>query len=91
VAIGFKTAPEFAGFAPTFEIIVGIRSLFKSDDLCELAKQQRKGPSGADYADSHIVLVEHKDITVEAGSMLGNNHNPKLPNLNFATIYNLCI
>jgi hypothetical protein len=37
------------------------------------------------------VLVEHKDITVEAGSMLGNNHNPKLPNLNFATIYNLCI
>jgi len=91
VTIRLKTTPEFADFAPTFEIIVGIRSLFKRDDLCELAKQQRKGPSGTDYADSHIVLVEHKDITVQAGFMLGNNHNPKLPNLNFATIYNLCI
>jgi len=80
VAIRLKTTPEFAHLAPTVEIIVGIIALFQGDNLGKLTKQQRKCPFGTDYTDSHIMLVQHKDITVQAGFMLGSNHNSKLPN-----------
>lgn len=69
-AIRLEIALEFADLAPALEIVVGVCALLVRDDLCKLAKEQRKCPSGADYADSHIVLVQDKNITVQAGFKL---------------------
>ena len=67
VAIRLEIAFEFADLAPGLEIVVCISTLLKRDDLCNLAKEQRKCPSGTDNADSHIVLVQDKHATIQAG------------------------
>ncbi len=66
-AIRLEIALEFADLAPRVEIVVGVCALLEGDDLGELAKEQRKGPFGADNADSHIVLVQDKNATIQAG------------------------
>ncbi|MFZ0033598.1 MAG: hypothetical protein WAK60_01245 [Sedimentisphaerales bacterium] len=66
-AIRLEIALEFADLAPGLEIVVGVCALLVRDDLCKLAKEQRKCPSGADNADGHIMLVQDKDITIQAG------------------------
>jgi hypothetical protein len=70
LAIRLEITFELAYLAPVLEIVVCINTLLKRDDLSKLAKEQRKCPSGADYANSHIVLVQDKDITVQAGFKL---------------------
>lgn len=67
LAIQLEITLEFADIAPALEIVVCISTLLKRDYLGKLAKEQRKCPSGADYADSHIMLVQDKNITVQAG------------------------
>ena len=67
LAIRLEIAFELAYLAPALEIVVCISTLLKRDYLGKLAKEQRKCPSGADNADSHIVLVQDKNITVQAG------------------------
>lgn len=66
-AIRLEIALEFADLAPGLETVVGVCALLVRDDLGKLAKEQRKCPSGADYADSHIVLVQDKNIAIQAG------------------------
>jgi len=66
-AIRLEIALEFADLAPGAEIVVGVYALLVRDDLGKLAKEQRKCPFGADNADSHIVLVQDKNITIQAG------------------------
>ena len=70
LAIRLEIAFEFTDLAPGLEIVVCISTLLKRDYFSKLAKEQRKCPSGADNADSHIVLVQDKDITVQAGFKL---------------------
>jgi hypothetical protein len=66
-AIRLEIALEFADLAPGLEIVVGVCTLLEGDDLGKLAKEQRKRPFGADNADSHIVLVQNKNIAIQAG------------------------
>jgi hypothetical protein len=66
--------PELAYLTPALEVIVGIFALLKRDDLCKVAKEQRESPSGSDYSDGHIMLVEDKHITVQPGFELANHH-----------------
>jgi len=66
-AVRLEVALEFAYIAPTLEIVVGVCALLERDDLGKLSKEQRERPFGADYADSHIVLVQDKNIAVQAG------------------------
>ncbi len=73
-AIRLEIAFEFADLAPALEIVVGVCALLERDDLGELAKQQRECSSGADYADGHIMFVQHEDITVQGGFELTGNH-----------------
>ena len=75
MSIGLEISFELAYLAPALEIIVGIRALLDRNDLSKLAKQQGKGPPGSYYADGHIMLVQHENITVKPGFMLRNNHN----------------
>jgi len=70
LAIRLEITFELAYLAPALEIVVCINTLLKRDYLSKLAKEQRERPSGADYADSHIVLVQDKNITVQAGFKL---------------------
>ena len=70
LAIRLEITFELAYLAPALEIVVCINTLLKRDDLGKLAKEQRKCPSGADNADSHIMLIQDKDITVQAGFKL---------------------
>ncbi len=79
VSIRLELPSELAYLAPALEIIVGISVLLQRDDLGEVAKEQRERPSGPDYADGHIVLVQHKDVTVKPGFELTGNHNSYLP------------
>jgi hypothetical protein len=74
VSIRLEITPELAYLTPALEVIVGISVLLKRDDLGKVAKQQRKCPSGSHYADSHIMLVEDKHITVQPGFELVSNH-----------------
>jgi len=67
VAIRLEIAFEFADLAPGVEIVVGICALLEGDDLGKLAAEQRESAPCADNADSHIMLVQDKDITIEAG------------------------
>ena len=66
-AIRLEIALEFADLAPGVEIVVGVSALLEGDDLGKLATEQGKGPSCADNADSHIVLVQDKNATIQAG------------------------
>jgi hypothetical protein len=70
LAIRLEITFELAYLAPVLEIVVCISTLLKRDYLSKLAKEQRKCPPGTDYANSHIVLVQDKDITVQAGFKL---------------------
>ena len=65
VPIRLEITPELAYLAPAMEIVVGISTLLKGDDLGKVAEQQGKGPFGADYANRHIMLVEHKHVTIQ--------------------------
>lgn len=65
--IRLEIALEFADLAPGLEIVVGVSALLVRDDLGKLVKEQSKGASGADNADSHIVLVQDKNATIQAG------------------------
>ena len=65
VSVRLEMSPELANPAPAFEVIVGVFALLKGNDLGKVATQERKSSSGADYADSHIVFVEDKDIAVQ--------------------------
>ncbi len=78
--IRLETALELAYIAPALEIVVGIIALLDIDHLCEPAKQQRECPSGTDYTDGHIMPVQDKDITVQAGFRFSDNHNQQLSN-----------
>ncbi|MHC4280631.1 MAG: hypothetical protein ACYSUJ_10810 [Planctomycetota bacterium] len=51
VAIGIKIPLEFADFAPTLEVVVGVGA------LCQVAEEQRKCPFCPHDADCHIVLI----------------------------------
>ncbi len=75
VSIRLETAPELAYIAPALEIIVGISTLLKRDYLGKVAEQQGKSPPGADYADRHIMPVQHKDVTVQTGLILNSTHS----------------
>lgn len=66
-AIRLEIALEFADLAPGVEIVVGVYALLVRDDLGKLATEQGKGPSCPDNADSHIVLVQDKNIAIQAG------------------------
>jgi hypothetical protein len=66
-AIRLEIALEFADLAPGVEIVVGVYALLAGDDLGKLATEQGKGPSCPDNADSHIVLVQDKNATIQAG------------------------
>ena len=70
LAIRLEITFELAYLAPALEIVVCINTLLKRDYLSKLAKEQRKCPPGTDYANSHIVLVQDKNITVQAGFKL---------------------
>ena len=70
LAIRLEITFELAYLAPVLEIVVCISTLLKRDYFSKLAKEQRKCPPGTDYANSHIVLVQDKDITVQAGFKL---------------------
>ena len=70
LAIRLEITFELAYLAPVLEIVVCINTLLKRDYLSKLAKEQRECPPGTDYADSHIVLVQDKNITVQAGFKL---------------------
>jgi hypothetical protein len=70
LAIRLEITFELAYLAPVLEIVVCINTLLKRDYLSKLAKEQRECPPGTDYANSHIVLVQDKDITVQAGFKL---------------------
>jgi len=70
LAIRLEITFELTYLAPALEIVVCISALLKRDYLSKLAKEQRECPPGTDYANSHIVLVQDKDITVQAGFKL---------------------
>jgi hypothetical protein len=74
VSIRLESTPELAYLAPAMEIIVGISALLERDDLGKLAAQQRKRPPGSYYTDSHIMLVQHKDVTVQTRLIFSSNH-----------------
>ncbi len=78
VSVRLEISFDLAYFAPALEIIVGILALLDGNDLGKLAEQQRKRPSGSYYADGHIMLVQHENITIKAGFMLRNNHNRQI-------------
>ena len=75
VAIGLELPAELAYLAPALEIIVGISAFLKRNHLGKLAKQQRKRTPGPHDADGHIMLVEHKHITVQSRLIMRGNHN----------------
>jgi hypothetical protein len=64
VAVRLEITLKFADLAPALEIVVGVCTLLVRDDLGKLAKEQRKCPFGADNTDSHIMLVQDKNITI---------------------------
>ncbi len=74
MSVRLEIAPELAYLTPALEVIVGIFALLEGDDLGKVAKEQRKSPSGSHYTDSHIMLVEDKHITVQAGFELVSHH-----------------
>ncbi|GAI87138.1 unnamed protein product, partial [marine sediment metagenome] len=74
MSVRLEITPELAHLTPALEVIVGISALLKRDDLGKVAKQQRKCPFGTHYADSHIMLVQDKHITVQPGFELVSNH-----------------
>jgi len=79
VAIGLELSAELAYLTPALEIIVGISAFFKRNHLGKLTKQQRKRPFGPHDSDGHVMLVEHKHITVQSGLIMRGNHNTVLP------------
>ena len=74
VPVRLEIAPELADLAPAIEIVIGISALLERNDLGEISEQQGEGPSDADYVDRHIMPVEHKNVTVQAGLMLLRYH-----------------
>jgi hypothetical protein len=77
-AIRLEIAFEFADLAPGLEIVVGVCALLEGDYLGKLAKEQRKRASCADNADGHIVLVQDKNITIQARFIFRGNHKSPL-------------
>jgi len=75
VPIRLEITPELAYLAPALEIVVGISTLFERDDLGKVAEKQGKCSPGADYADRHIMLIKHKDITVQARLIFSSKHS----------------
>jgi len=75
VSIRLEMTPELAHLAPALEIVVGISALLERDDLGKLAEEQRKGSSGPHDANSHIMLVQHKDITAQSGLTFSSSHS----------------
>jgi hypothetical protein len=67
VPVRLESAPELADLAPVVEIVIGISALLERNNLGEIAEQQGKGTPDADYADRHVVPVEHKNVTVQTG------------------------
>ncbi len=66
MAIRLKLSAELTYLAPAIEIVIVIFAFFERDHLCEAAEQQRKCASGSDDADGHIMLIEHKHVTVQS-------------------------
>jgi len=77
VSTRLEIASELTDLAPAMEIITGITAFFKRDDLGEIATEQRKGPPGSDYPYSHIMLIQHKDITIQTRLILWDTHRLK--------------
>jgi len=74
VAVRLELSAKLAYFAPALEIVVGIPAFLERNHLGKPAKQQRKRSPGSYDADGHIMLVEHKHVTVQSGLIWGNNH-----------------
>jgi len=74
VPIRLEMTAESANLAPTRKIIIGILTLLQRDDFRQVTKQQGKGTPGPYDADSHVMLVEHQDITIESGFDFASNH-----------------
>ncbi|MHC4497671.1 MAG: hypothetical protein ACYS21_01000 [Planctomycetota bacterium] len=79
VPVRFEMTPELTYFAPALKVVVGVSAFLERHHLGQVPKKQRERPSGTHYSDGHVMLIQHKDITVQAGSMLGGNHNSKSP------------
>lgn len=70
MTIGLEAAFEFADLAPALKVVVGIDAIIAGDHLGEAATKQGKCPFGVDNADSHIVLVKDKHVTIQTGLKL---------------------
>jgi hypothetical protein len=75
VTIRLEISSELADLAPALEIVVRISVRFERDNLGKVAEEQRKCPPGSHNADSHIVFIQHKDVTVQAGFVACGNHS----------------
>jgi len=73
-SLRLEIAFEFADLAPGAEGVIGVGTLFKRNDLCKLAKEQGKGTPYADNADRHIVLVQDKNVTIQADFRFCRKH-----------------
>ena len=89
--IRLEITPELAHFAPAIEIVIGISTLLERDDLGEVAEKQGKRPSGADYADRHIMLVQHQDVTVQTRLIFSGNHSSYTVRRTYSRITRWCI
>lgn len=75
VPVRLEIPPELANLAPAMEVVVRVPPLLERDDLGKVAEQQGKRPPGADYAYRHIMLVEHKHVTIQTRLTFSSNHS----------------
>jgi len=75
VPVRLKIAPELAHLAPALEIVIRISALLERDHFGKISKQQRKRPLDPYDPDSHIMLVQYKNITVQTGMIFSSNHS----------------
>lgn len=74
VFVGLKGAFGLTDLLPSPKIIIGIGAFFAGDDFGLFPTQQRKRPACADNAQGHIMLVQHKDMALQAAMDLGCLH-----------------
>jgi len=74
VAVRLEIPPELAYLTPAMEIVVGISPPLKRNNLGKVAEQQGKRSPGADYAYRHIMLVEHKHVTIQTRLTFPSDH-----------------
>jgi len=73
--VRLKITPELAHLTPALEIVIRIFAFLERYHLGEVSKQQRKRPLDPYDPDSHVMLVQHKNITAQTGMIFSSNHS----------------